>query len=278
LGTPHLGLYYWRDGTITNFPDNTLKQAIIFAIAEDAEGQLWLGTEYGLRCYNGNFQSNSIPEISNEVRALLVDHHGVLWVGTRDAGLGRFQNGVFTFLRKADGLASDTITALYEDHEGSLWVGTKDGLSQLSDLKFPTFSATEGLLPGSCHGVAPAKNGGLWATLDRGVSWFDGKTATNFSTEVGLSSPYIKRAFEARNGDVYLVDGSRNIEILSDGKIIAQFPNENWPGAMVEDANGHLLTNTTISRPFIGFTTSAPRVMAESGSPLLMASSMFAME
>jgi ligand-binding sensor domain-containing protein/signal transduction histidine kinase len=242
LGTAHLGLYYWQDGKIMNFPDESLKNAIVFAIAEDPKGQLWLGTEYGPRCYNSNFQSNSIPEFYNEVRALLVDRRGILWMGTRGNGLGRFQNGALSFLRKADGLPSDSITTLYEDHEGSLWVGTPEGLSQLSDVKFPTFSATEGLLAGSCHGVAPSQNGRLWVTLDRGISWFDGKTATNFSSEIGLVTPYIKRAFEASNGDLYLLDGSKNIEIFSGGKITARFPNEAWPGGMVEDSKGMIVS------------------------------------
>jgi ligand-binding sensor domain-containing protein len=242
LGTAQHGLYYWQNGEVKDFPDETLKKSIVLAIAEDREGQLWLGTELGLRCYSGSFQSNNIPGTYNEVRALLVDRSGALWVGTRGNGLGRFQNGAFSFFRKSDGLASDSITALFEDHEGSLWVGTREGLSQLSDLKFPTFSETEGLLPRSCHGVAASRNGGVWATLDRGVSWSDGTTATNFSTEAGLDPLYIKRAFEARNGDVYLIDGAKNIEVLSAGKIVARFPNENWPGGIVEDSEGIIVS------------------------------------
>jgi ligand-binding sensor domain-containing protein/signal transduction histidine kinase len=242
LGTAHLGLYYWQHGKLMSFPDDSLKNAIVFAIAEDSQGQLWLGTEYGPRRYNASFQSNSVPEFYNEVRALLVDRQGVLWIGTRGNGLGRFQNGALSFLRKADGLPSDSVTTLYEDHEGSLWVGTTDGLSQLSDVKFPTFSATEGLLAGSCHGVARSQKGGLWVTLDRGISWFDGKTATNLSTEIGLVTPYIKRAYEASNGDLYLLDGSKNIEVFSGGKITARFPNEAWPGGMAEDSKGMIVS------------------------------------
>src|ERR1051326_2887464 len=242
LGTAQHGLFYWQDGEVKNFPDETLKKSIIFAITEDRQGQLWLGTENGLRCYSESFQSNSIAENYNEIRALLVDRLGVLWIGTRGAGLSRFQGRALSSFRETDGLASDSITALFEDREGSLWVGTTEGLSQLSDVKFPTFSETEGLLPGSCHGVAASQNGGLWVTLDRGVSWFDGKVATNFATEAGLVSPYIKRALEAKNGDVYLLDGGKNIEILSGGKIVARYPNENWPSGIVEDSEGIIVS------------------------------------
>ena len=47
-------------------------------------------------------------------------------------------------LRKTDGLVSDAITSLYEDTEGSLWVGTQNGLSQITDVKFPIYSDREG--------------------------------------------------------------------------------------------------------------------------------------
>jgi ligand-binding sensor domain-containing protein len=238
LGTVQRGLFYWENGELKSFPDESLKKSIIFTIAEDRQQRLWLGTENGPRCYDAHFQSNNIPETYNEVRALLVDREGVVWMGTRGAGLGRFQNDSFTFLRKTDGLASDSVTSLYQDQEGSIWVGTREGLSQVSDLKFPNFSSTEGILPGQCHGVAASKKGGLWVTLDRGLSWFDGKIATNFSTEAGLVTPYIKRAFEASNGDVYLVDGAKNIEILSANKIAATIANTNWPAGIAETSEG----------------------------------------
>jgi len=49
----------------------------------------------------------------------------------------RYQDGKYSFLRKTDGLTSDYVKSLAEDREGSLWIGTRDGLSQLTDVKFP---------------------------------------------------------------------------------------------------------------------------------------------
>src|ERR1039457_6400573 len=144
LGTSEHGVYYWANGKFVQIPDEPLKKQIIFDLAADSENRLWVGTQSGLRCYvNGKLQE--IPAFNTEVRALLVDRHGVLWIGTTGQGLVRYANGEFVSLRRADGLGSDLVTSLFEDAEGSLWVGTRDGLNQLSDLKFPIYSEKEGL-------------------------------------------------------------------------------------------------------------------------------------
>ncbi len=65
-------------------------------------------------------------------QAVLTDRAGNVWLGT-DAGLrcvvpGRRQAKRYTM---ADGLPSDTITSLTEDAAGNLWIGTTHGLSEL---------------------------------------------------------------------------------------------------------------------------------------------------
>ncbi len=50
-----------------------------------------------------------------------------------------------------------------------------------------------------------------------------------------FSNPYIKLAFEARNGDVYLVNGDKTIEVLSGQRISARYPSQVWPAAFAED-------------------------------------------
>ena len=232
------GLHYWQAGEIRPFPDDTLRRAAIVDAVEDRQGRIWVGTTAGLRCYDSHFQRQEIPPFASEVNALLVDRHGVLWIGTVADGIACFKEGAFSFLRQSDGLVNNHVTSLFEDREGSLWVGTREGLSQLTDVKFPIYSAAQGLLGGLCHGVSASARGGLWIATSRGVSYFDGTSPTNYPIEAGLSDRYIKRAFEARDGDVYLINGDRGIDILAGEKVVATFANDNWPTAMAEDGDG----------------------------------------
>ena len=241
MGTVRRGLYYWQAGKVTLFPDASLNQRIIFAVAEDSAGQIWIGTDGGLRCYDANFRRKEIGDARFEVRALLVDRHGVVWAGTSGNGLMCYKNGKPTTFKKNGGLVNDFVTALFEDREGSLWIGTSDGLSQLTDLKFPIYSSSEGLIGGSCHSVSASQAGGLWVAMSGGFSYFDGKQARNYTAVEGLPNPYIKRVFEAKNGDIYLTDGS-TVGIFSEGKLVARYTPSNMPVAMTEDAQGVIVS------------------------------------
>ena len=242
MGTAERGLFHWQAGKMVPFPDDSLKKENIFAVAEGLDGQIWVGTSTGLRCYDSKFQRKQMPVFFDEVKAILVDRHGAVWVGTSRAGLARYENGEFTWLRKADGLVSDTVTSLYEDREGSLWVGTLDGLSQITDVKFPIYSVREGLPGGLVLSVSASRKGGLWITTDNGLAYFDGRKMVNFTNNVSLPQGWMRRAFEASNGDLYLMDNQKQLVVVSGGRVVMTYTNRNWPSAMEEDAESVLVS------------------------------------
>jgi ligand-binding sensor domain-containing protein/signal transduction histidine kinase len=242
LGTVEHGVSCWANGKYVRIPDDTLKKRNVSAIAADTNGNIWVGTGQGLLCYDAQGHPKQIPSFYTEVKTLLVDRQGVLWAGTSGMGVARFHNGTFSYLDKADGLASDYVTSLFEDAEGSLWVGTQEGLSQLTDVKFPIFSTHEGFTEGSCHNVIASHKGGIWATTVTGATYYDGTTATNYTNKSLLPNQYVKLAFEARNGDVYLVDGDKNINVMSGGQFSKRFVNEEWAAAFTEDDESVLVS------------------------------------
>jgi ligand-binding sensor domain-containing protein/signal transduction histidine kinase len=238
LGTAKRGLYRWEAGTLARLTNATLDQRIVFAMAEDPEGRIWLGTEMGLIGCNSNLEEQAVVSLTTEIRALLVDRQGVLWIGTSGRGLIRRFHGRDEVFQRKDGLADDFVTALAEDREGSIWVGTRDGLNQFTDVKFPTYSTTEGIAGKEVLSVSTSRKGGVWVTTETGLTYFDGTEATNYSTGAGFQTPYLKQSLEARNGDLYLINGNMDVEIFSDGKVVARHPNPTWPVAMTEDAQG----------------------------------------
>jgi len=52
-----------------------------------------------------------------------------------------------------------------------------------------------------------------------------------------LPNSYIKRVFEAKNGDIYLTDVS-TVGILSEGKLVVRYTPSAMPVALTEDAQG----------------------------------------
>ena len=238
LGTAKRGIYRWQAGKLAKMSDVSLDQRIIFAMAEDHEGQIWLGTELGLICCNSNLEVMPAAPLTTEIRALLVDRHGALWIGTSGNGLVRRYHNRNEFFQKQNGLVNDFVTALAEDREGSIWIGTRDGLNQFTNVKFPTFSTVEGMADKEIHSVCASRKGGVWVTTETGLAYFDGTNATDYSASAGFQMPYLKQSIEASNGDVYLINGNMNVEIFSGGKVVARHPNPTWPVAMTEDAQG----------------------------------------
>jgi PAS domain S-box-containing protein len=190
-----------------------------------------------LFCYDTNLVRKEIPVPFAEVRALLAERNGTVWIGTTGQGLALYRHGDYSFLRKTNGLASDYVRSLAQDREGSLWVGTREGLSQLTDVKFTTQPASENTGQQDALAVGASRKGGIWVGSSGGLTYFDGKPKT-YGVEAGLSNLYTKRVFEASNGDVYLVSGVKNLVIFADGKVVTNYEATNMVAGMAEDAQG----------------------------------------
>lgn len=234
------GLHYWQDGKVTRMPDPALDAAT--CMAEDRDGNLWIGTSSGLYSLDSNLNRREIPRVNEEIRTMLIDRHGTLWIGTDGMGLIRYRYNDRSSLRKINGLASDFVAAITEDSEGDLWIGTRDGLSQLSDIKFATESVGEDPTVEFSTAVCQSAQGGAWVASRGSVTHINGKTRKTYSIAAGLPAASVKRVFEARNGDLYLVSGLTNLVILSEEKIAAVHPAASLVVGMVEDAQGVIVS------------------------------------
>jgi ligand-binding sensor domain-containing protein/signal transduction histidine kinase len=105
VAAPRFIHYNAADG----LPSNT-----VYAVTQDAEGALWIGTRNGLARYDGaHFQS---WKEYGRVNALTVDKAGRLWVGTTQG------------LRVRDDDIAGNIRALHTDTEGFVWATVGDTL------------------------------------------------------------------------------------------------------------------------------------------------------
>lgn len=100
-------------------PDDGLSSSSVYAITQDAEGYLWVGTRGGLFRFDGiRFEpfNEGLPAL--RVTSLTVDDDGRLWTGTT-AGLC---GGGGTILQ------GKHIRALCTDRRGRVWAATKDSV------------------------------------------------------------------------------------------------------------------------------------------------------
>ena len=126
--------------------DDGLSQNAVYAILQDRQGFMWLGTKDGLNRYDGYsftvYQHNPFDSTSlsaNYITALFEDRRGVIWIGTVDGGLnclphkaGSFQR-IHSLASRSQNFSALEITEITEDSAGMMWVGTRgDGLWRFS--------------------------------------------------------------------------------------------------------------------------------------------------
>src|ERR1019366_1812487 len=122
------------------------------------------------------------------VFSIAEDREGDIWIGTRN-GLNRLHNGAIKVYTTHDGLPSNTIPAILSDREGSLWIATRQGLCRWSGERFTTYTTAEGLPNNFVISLREAADGSLWiGTLGGGASRYNQGHFTNYGPKQGLSN------------------------------------------------------------------------------------------
>ena len=135
VGTEKSGVAYYGNN-IYKFSSNLIGD--ITAIAQTSDTTIWYGTSnHGVIGYSGTLAST-------KVSCMATTPDGSLWVGSKQNGLTRIQNGtgkIYSAARDSSKtLIDDHINALCSDKSGNLWIATNGGL-QVYNPKMDTFSA-----------------------------------------------------------------------------------------------------------------------------------------
>jgi len=124
----------------------------------------------------------------NRIFAIHCDTDGVIWFGTENSGISRYDGNQFQSFTTKDGLASNGVYAIYSTPDGVIWFGTREGVSRYDGKQFLNFTEKGGLANNWVLSIHRDPDGVMWfGTLGDGVWRYDGKTFVNFTAEGGLS-------------------------------------------------------------------------------------------
>jgi ligand-binding sensor domain-containing protein len=128
-----------------------LSQSLVFNIYQDIEGFLWFATQDGLNRYDGytfriyrNRINDSTSISHNDIRGIVGDASGNLWLSTAGGGLNQFEtrSGIFKHyyseINNPQSLSTDLLNSLCLDDSGMLWIGTQGGGLNLFNTKLKT--------------------------------------------------------------------------------------------------------------------------------------------
>ena len=114
----------------------------------------------------------------------------------------------------SEGLPNNAVRSLFIDRNNVLWVGTENGISRFVNGQFYNLSEQDGLGHNSCWDISQDADGNMWfASYGGGISKFDGKKFTLFSSKDGLPVDKIRKVFPFKN-NIY-VGTEQGISILN---------------------------------------------------------------
>lgn len=207
--------------------ENSLKSNFIHVLYEIEEEIIWAGTRKGIHQFSIRpldfYTLNSIynqTSCSRTVLGMTEDKHGDIWICSRD---GLMHITVDSEMRNwagqchtpanTPGMKNSYTINITNDSEGNLWLAYRtNGFSKLTyvngNWEWTNFEKAESILEGDgVNQVFQDRAGAYWlASRGKGLIKFDPVTQDMlfWSTEEGLSHPYIFRIYEGANGLLWL--------------------------------------------------------------------------
>jgi streptogramin lyase/signal transduction histidine kinase len=163
-----------------------LDSVLVEHLGRDGGGAIWACTENGLyRIGPDGAQEHwctADPEHAlpaNPVLFCMEDRNGLLWLGTRGAGVVKLDRGrgEAHALGTAQGLPDNTVYAVLEDRQGHLWASTDRGLAEIDPMRgvLRSYKVNDGLAQDEFNRTAYAMGPGghLYFGGLNGITAFD---------------------------------------------------------------------------------------------------------
>lgn len=185
---------------------------------------------YSVKVYR-HLASNKASLKSNNISTLAEDSEGNLWVGTGGGGLSLYNRNSDSFINfgindDTDGAVSnDDIKAMYTDSRQNFWVATYSGLNLLNvkTHKFSHFlyEKNKDYIPEHhIYGIAESGGGSLWLATDGGLLNFNPATGKyirythNDAVPNSLGSDHLRALYKNKEGNLWLGTTDKGLDFF----------------------------------------------------------------
>lgn len=211
-----------------------LSESVVYDLAQDDEGYIWLATGFGLNRFDGirfqtYFEEHGLN--SSRTRSLYEDSSGRIWIGS-ESGVNYWQADSIYTITELAALNEATVISIYQDRLGTMWFGTDgDGVWQYTDdQQLTQYSTSNGMIDNRIRAIIESEQGDLWFGTGEGVTILRDGNFINYNTGNGLPGNRIRDIEVDRDGTMWLA--SRTGIILFDGD---EFTQLNESDGLIDD-------------------------------------------
>jgi signal transduction histidine kinase len=221
-----------------------------WAIVQDDDGYLWVGTDAGLFRFDGvRFVTwtppDADPALRGSIRALYKARDGSLWIGFGESGRAvRLQHGRSRIYGEPEGLPRAVLTAFAEDLDGGLWAATGRGLYALqADGKWTRAGADVGLPDGQAYSIRFTSRREMIVGTGAGV--FRRSGASRFTPIASAHEGLPRSITEDHGGSLFITDSVVGFRPLDDAPSASDDPLRRGRGyAVFHDSQDNLWVGT----------------------------------
>ncbi|MBY6204249.1 hybrid sensor histidine kinase/response regulator [Halomonas denitrificans] len=205
----HLSQYrvsYWQQ-------EDGLPLNSVYALEQDDEGFLWIGTEAGLTRFDGvSFEHVDMARAATPapefITSLALDDQGRMLIGTGTAGVFAAFDGRLERLPDIDsGYIQES--GIVIGSNGEAWISILDrGLVELAGESPTRIDTSSGLAGSTVTAVAARTEGGFWIGMeDERIQYYHQGTVHDAALPESLAGIYVETLLQSSGGELWI--GSR---------------------------------------------------------------------
>ena len=185
----------------------------VTALAQSADGYLWLGSADGLYRFDGiifeQYQPTSgelIP--TRAVSSLLALPNGDLWISFRGE-ICLLKNGIVANYTTRDGVPEGGVRDIAQDRDGAIWAATSSGLMRLEGSRWKDVGADWNFTGKTANTIFLDRQGTLWVSTENTLLFL--RPGTRRFQPTGIHVIQVAQFVQAANGKLWMAETTRSV-------------------------------------------------------------------
>src|SRR5262249_53315219 len=191
--------------------------SVVNALAQSANGYVWMGSLDGLYRFDGVVFERYQPQsggtfLAQNVGSLLALPNGDLWIGFGAGGISLLRNGHVTNYTTSDGVPGGGVWSLAQDQAGTTWAATGSGLARLEDNRWKEVGKDWNFPGKLAHALLLDRQGTLWVSTEDTVLYLPHGARRFQPTNIKVGE--VSQIAQAASGKLWLAETSRSVRPL----------------------------------------------------------------